>query len=274
MNILLTGASGLIGRQVLAAAGDADQIWALSRSPIDQPGRATVIPADLASASFADNLPSPIDTIVHLAQSSAYRDFPERALDVFDVNVGSTARLLDWGRRKGIKRFVLASAGGAGRTAATPLAYYLASKRSAELIADGYRSHFDVVTLRFHFVYGRGQRSTMLMPRLIESVKQGSAITLAGDDGIRITPTHVSDAVTAVLNASRVSGSHTIDIGGPEVLSIKAIAETIGRKLGVVPVFRAADRPEDDVIADPAAMTAVLGAPARTLSVGLDDLLA
>lgn len=274
MNILLTGAGGLIGRHLLRAAGGVDRLWAVSRSPIDKPGKAEVVVADLADPSFIDRLPSAIDTIVHLAQSSAYRDFPAGAIDVFDVNVGSTARLLDWGRRIGIKRFVLASAGGAGRVSATPLAYYLASKRSAELLAGGYRDHFDVIALRFHFVYGRGQRSTMLMPRLVESVKKGSAISLAGTDGIRITPTHVSDAVSAVMHAVRAAGSHTIDVGGPEALSIKAIADAIGRKVGIAPVFHHSDQPADDVIADLSVMRAVLGAPGRTLDSGLDDLLA
>jgi UDP-glucose 4-epimerase len=274
MNILLTGAGGLIGRHLLMSAQGPDRIWALSRSATAQPGTAQAIVADLADPSFVDRLPRSIDTVVHLAQSSAYRDFPDGAVDVFDVNVGSTARLLDWGRRIGIERFVLASAGGAGRATDTPLAYYLASKRSAELLAGGYRSCFDVVTLRFHFVYGRGQRPAMLMPRLIDSVRSGRAISLSGADGIRITPTHVSDAVTAVMGAVRVSGSHAIDVGGPEVLSIRAIASTIGRKLGIPPVFHPDDRPADDVIADLSAMRALLGAPGRTLDAGMDDVLA
>ena len=273
MNILLTGAGGLIGRHLLTPDSP-DHIWAVARSPIAQPAKAEVIIADLADPSFIDRLPSSIDTIVHLAQSSAYRDFPAGALDVFAVNVASTARLLDWARRKGVKRFVLASAGGAGRHSATPLAYYLASKRSAELLAEGYCDHFDVVTLRFHFVYGQGQRPTMLMPRLIDSVRNGKAITLAGPDGIRITPTHVSDAARAVVSATRVSGSHVIDVGGPEVLSIKSIAEAIGRKLQRTPRYEVQFDQGADVVADLAAMQMRLGAPRRDLASGLDDLLA
>ena len=49
---------------------------------------------------------------MHLAQSPRYRDFPEGALDVFEVNVGSTQRLLDWACRQGVKRFIYASSGG------------------------------------------------------------------------------------------------------------------------------------------------------------------
>jgi len=274
MKILVTGAAGLIGRHLLASLDAHVEVHALSRSAPAERGNARVIEADLTSSSFERLLPGSIDTIVHLAQSSAYRDFPERALDVFAVNVASTARLLEWGRRAGASRFILASAGGAGRDSASPLAYYLATKRSAELLSLGYRSALDVTVLRFHFVYGAGQRSTMLVPRLVESVRKGTPIILAGPEGIRITPTHVSDAAAAIRASMQIDGSHVIDVGGPEVLSLKAIATTIGDKVGRAPVFEIDRQPAADVIADLTEMRARLGEPQRRFALGVDDLLA
>jgi len=275
MKILVTGAAGLIGRHLIASLDAGPDIWAVSRSPIADAGRAHVITADLTSPHFVDTLPASIDTIVHLAQSSAYRDFPERALDVFAVNVASTARLLDWGRRAGASRFILASAGGAGRDAVSPLAYYLASKRSAELLALGYQSAMQVIVLRFHFVYGAGQRPSMLVPRLIESVRSGTPITLAGTDGIRLTPTHVTDAVNAIHGSMRLDGAHTIDVGGPEVLTLKSMASIIGRKISREPKFeRSTGEVPPDLIADLTEMRALLGGPQRRFELGVDDLLA
>jgi UDP-glucose 4-epimerase len=273
--VLVTGAAGLIGRELLASAGEATRFVALTRAPIAHPHGTPGIVADLRSPSFVDALPAAIDTVVHLAQSPAYRDFPDGALDVFDVNVASTARLLDWGRRAGIKRFVLASAGGAGNVQNLPLGFYLASRRSAELLASSYHHCFDVVVLRFYFVYGREQRSTMLVPRLIESVKSGTAITLAGADGIRLTPTHVSDAARAVIGALAVTGTHIIDVGGPEVLTLRTLAEVIAGKVGRAPVFERGGQTSGDLIADTGQMRTLLGAPPRReFHSGVDDLLA
>ena len=57
------------------------------------------------------HLPSHIDGVLHLAQSHAYRDFPAGAVDMFRVNVASTASLLEYARRAGASRFYLASTG-------------------------------------------------------------------------------------------------------------------------------------------------------------------
>ncbi len=273
MSVLLTGAGGLIGRYVLAALDPAADVVPVGRPGSMPGGRA--LSADLSSPTFTDVLPAGIDTIVHLAQSSRYRDFPEGADDVFAVNVGATARLLDWGRRVGIRRFVLASAGGAARvTDGHPLGHYLASKRAAELLAASYQGVFDVITLRMHFVYGRGQRDSALIPRLITAVRDGATIALAGPDGIRVTPTYAADAAAAVIASTRLSGSHVLDVGGPEMLSLRDIATAIGRRMQREPRFSIGPEGDrQDVIADVAATSAVLGRPCYSFERGLDDLL-
>jgi len=273
MKILVTGAAGLIGRHLLASIDAMHDVTAVTRRPWSEATRAHVIQADLGSPSFIDRLPASIDTVIHLAQSDAYRDFPARAADIFNVNVASTARLLEWARAAGARRFILASAGGADRAAQSPLTFYLATRRSAELLAAGYQPYFNVVTLRFHFVYGTGQAPTMLMPRLVASIRNGSPIALAGPDGLRLTPTHVSDAVMAITSALRIDGSHVIDVAGPEVLSLKAIASIIGRKIGRDPVFEVNGQPPSDIIANLELMRRLLGEPRRRFESGVDDLL-
>lgn len=275
MKILVTGAQGLIGRRAVAALAGAHEVWAVSRTGAALPG-GRALAADLAAPGFLSALPDGIDTIVHLAQSRHYADFPDQALDVFRVNVQSTALLLDWGRRHGLRRFILASAGGVDAApSAGRLAYYLGTKRAAELLAGAYGEEFPVVTLRFHFVYGRGQRPTMLVPRLVASVQAGRPITLAGPDGIRVSPTHVDDAAAAIVAAATLEESATIEVGGPESLSLRYIAECIGRRLGRAPVFDVGPRGEAaDLVPDTSAFRALLASPGRRFDDGVGDLLA
>lgn len=117
------------------------------------------------------------------------------------------------------------------------LEFYLTTKLCSEILAHNFSKFLSVVVLRFFFVYGPAQRKTMLIPRLINHVRSGEPIQLQGEDGIRINPTHVSDAVAATVRALELAGSHTINVGGPEVLSMRAIGTAIGRALGRAPIF-------------------------------------
>jgi nucleoside-diphosphate-sugar epimerase len=117
------------------------------------------------------------------------------------------------------------------------LGFYLSTKICSEILAQNYSRFFNVAILRYFFVYGRGQRETMLIPRLIQRVREGQPILLQGEDGIRTNPTHVSDAVAATKRALELTSSHTINIGGPEVLSMREIGNLIGKAVGRKPVY-------------------------------------
>ena len=100
------------------------------------------------------------DTVIHLAQSRHYRQFPERADDIFAVNVKSTFQLLDYARRAGAGRFLHASSGGVfgysyekfvETDPVNPLNFYLSSKYCAELMVGNYRDYFLTIVLRFFF---------------------------------------------------------------------------------------------------------------------------
>lgn len=274
VSTVITGAGGLIGRNLVAALERDGDVWALTRQAAGSGGRARWIEADLANPAFLDRLPEGVDTVVHLAQSPHYRDFPDQAGDVFNVNVASTAMLLDWSHRHGVRRFVFASAGGADRAGdGAPLSNYLAGKRAAELIAQSYAAQFSVTVLRFFFVYGKDQRRSMLMPRLVDAVRAGNPLTLAGPDGIRLNPTHVDDAVAAVRQAVIADRPGTFEIAGPEVMSMRQIGDVIGARVGRAPQFTIDQRGGTDLIGDISEMSAQLIAPRRRLADGIEDLL-
>lgn len=247
---LITGANGLVGRAAVEQLSPARKVYALVRKMPDQPFSDPVTPVvyDLRQSQDME-LPEIPDTIIHLAQSSRHRDFPDGALDVFDVNVGSTQRLLEWGCRHGVKRFVYASSGGvygpgdkaweesASIDPMISLDHYNASKRSGELLANAYRNYMTVIVLRFFFVYGPGQRRIMLIPRLLESVANGRPIMLQGTNGIRLNPIYVDDAAASVAAAAQLEQSETINVVGPEVLTLREIGSLMGEVMGHVPQF-------------------------------------
>jgi nucleoside-diphosphate-sugar epimerase len=285
-SVLLTGATGLIGSHFANACRDRYAIHALSRRPphAGAPYRA-LTQLDLAGPWRADALPPRIDAVVHLAQSEHFREFPEQAAEIFSVNAGATVRLLDYARRAGARTFVLASSGGVygasdtglSENAVIPargdLGFYLGTRLCSEIVAQSYSAHFSVITLRFFFAYGPGQRASMLVPRLIESVRAGAPIALQGDDGIRINPTFATDAATAVECALSLEGMHNINVAGPEILSLRQIAEAIGQAVGRHPVYAVEPVPPRHIIGDIEKMSQLLRPPAVGFRQGLERML-
>jgi UDP-glucose 4-epimerase len=286
MKILITGAGGLLGIHAVRYLTPQHEVHALVHSGPTQPIPGTTYHViDLAQSGGLEKLPQQMDAVIHLAQSARFREFPDQALDVFNVNVGSTARLLEYSRRSGARTFILASSGGvygAGdeafkEHAAMPqhglLGYYLGSKLCAEVLAQNYASLLNVSVLRFFFMYGKGQKRSMLVPRLIDNISAGHPVALQGQDGIRINPIHVSDAVAVLEGCLGLSGSHTFNVAGNEVLSMREIAETIGVAVGREPVFTLEPTVARHLTADIDAMRRELAVPKVNFAQGIRDLL-
>jgi UDP-glucose 4-epimerase len=206
---------------------------------------------------------------------------------VVAVNVGAAAQLLAWGQRVGITRFIHASTGGLYGTGPVPfretdpvkieggLAHYLATKRSAELLADAYARYFHVATLRYFFIYGAGQRPHMLMPRLVASVRNGSAIKLAGRDGIEINPVHADDAAAATIKATALDRSAVINVAGPHRLSLRDVGTAIGGIVGRDAQFETnPTQSAQHVLGDTTLMRNLLVAPTIAFADGVAALCA
>jgi len=261
--ILITGANGLLGRHAVKMLTGENEIHALvHKLPQDPIPGVEYYPYDFNSDWFTDKLPKDIHTVMHLAQSELFREFPEHALDVFQVNVTSTVKLLDYARLVGAKKFIFTSTGGIYDTSMgtvnenTPintlgkLGNYFATKLCSEILTYNYTSYFDVSLLRLFFMYGKGQKRSMLIPRLVDNVKNGKPIRLTETGGVVINPIHVSDVVNVLNKLMESEGSYTYNVAGPEKLSLKSIVEIIAQKLDKKPVFEYTNEKADDCIAE------------------------
>ena len=285
MRLLVTGATGFVGSRLIAHLADRHQLYAVARrQPERAPESCTWIEQDLRTLQ-PDLLPDSIDGVIHLAQSTRYRDFPDGAEDMFAVNVASTCGLLEYARRAGARAFVLASTGGVydyhpdpiseSEQEPRPTTFYFRSKRAAEILAGSYTDLFAVMVLRFFFVYGPGQ-TRMLIPTLTDKVDAGQEIVIEGDPGLRINPIHVDDAIRAFEPALDAGISATINVAGPEGLTITDLIGLIGEILGRSPSVTHDDaQPPGDLVADIRRLRELLGVvPAISPAEGLRATLA
>jgi nucleoside-diphosphate-sugar epimerase len=286
--ILITGATGLVGSYLLDTLKDSDdEIFVISHSQKSFSDNITFIKIDLAKEWDFRDLPKEMDVIVHLAQSENFRLFPDTAQEVYNVNTVSTLRLADYARLSGVKNFIYASSAGiygssngSAFTENTDIVYkkelgfYLATKLSSEMILENYQSIFNVVMLRYFFIYGTGQKRGMLIPRLIDNVIDGKSIRIEGDKGLLINPTHAQDAAEAVIRSMDLNISAKINIGGPDTIYLKEIVDIIGQKLTKTPIFDFAPKKENfAILGDITEMKLLLGAPQISFNEGINSLI-
>lgn len=275
MNCILFGASGLIGTHLMPFLQKKYTVETIGRHNTNS------YSLDLEREWSITTLPSRIDSVVYLAQSEKFRDFPESAESVFRVNTLSLLRAFDYARRAGARTFVYASSGGVYGSSpevcdedapACPhgeLGFYLGTKMCGEIIAENYTPYMNVVVLRPFFVYGPGQRKDMLIPRLVERVRNGQPIQLAGEDGLHINPTYVEDAARAIQQALTVDTSCKVNIGGPEILSLRRIGEHIGEALGKEVRFERTDGAPARIVGSIEKMSRMLWQPRVSFAEGI-----
>jgi UDP-glucose 4-epimerase len=277
MRVLVTGATGFVGGHLLPALAERHDVIALARDPsrVTARERVSVVEADLSRPLEAAVLP-PFDAVVHLAQANV--PFPERANELFRVNVGSTQELLAAAREAGARRFVLASSGSVYGFGDAPVAesdplratdFYAVTKRSAELLVGAYRDELETTILRFFAPYGPGQRGR-LVPSLVQRVREGRPVTLNEGGRPRMTPIFVDDVVRVVLAALDRDGHEIVNVAGDEVCGIDDLAAAIGEALGREPVFEPGGNGAGDLIASNARMRELLhAAPLVPVAEGL-----
>lgn len=255
MRLLVTGASGFLGRRLCTLLRERHDIVGLYASERPDISGVRWVRHRHTPGTSAAHLPDDVEGIVHLAQSARYREFPEGAADMYAVNVDFLFQLLEHARRCGARAFVNTStggvydaAGGALREDAgvRPRGFYPASKLAAEALCAPYESLFAVTSLRLFFIYGAGQAGR-LIPNLAARIRDGQPIDLAGRaGGLCLTPTHADDVVAVIEAALAQAWQGTCNVAAPEVLSIEDIARALGGALGIAPAFQRDGREEPE----------------------------
>jgi 2-alkyl-3-oxoalkanoate reductase len=208
VRVLVTGASGMLGRGVAQALADrGDQVTILQRHPAG-----LGLPELLTDISDADSVRAAAtkqDAVIHLAAKVNVIG-PEAEYE--RVNVQGTRAVVNACVAAGIRRLVhvsspsVAHSGsplvGRGADPADPVGArgpYARSKAAAELIALGAdRGQLAVVAIRPHSVWGPGD--TQLVARVVDRAR-GGRLPIIGSGAALIDSTYVVNAVEALLAA-------------------------------------------------------------------------
>ena len=217
MKVLVTGASGFLGRAVAAAIVAAGhEVRCFQRRPSGVTGATDALgsitePSEVAAAVAG------VDAIVHLA---AKVSLAGSAAEFTAVNVGGTRSLIAAARAAGVQRLVFVSSpsvahSGSSITGDDALPAdpehargdYARTKAAAELLALAADSEdLRVVVVRPHLVWGPGD--TQLIARIVERARAGR-LPLLGHGAALIDSTYIDNAADAIAVAlERVDAVH------------------------------------------------------------------
>ena len=282
MQALVTGASGFIGNLLVRRLVQLGHtVYCLRRQHQAEPSdRIKNIVQDLADPLDKGALPAHVDGIWHLAASTDAQADP---LALAVVNIDGTARLLDWANECGARFFIFASTGGvcgyhegliSEETPCRPTNNYSVTKYQAELLVQASGHRFTTAIMRLFFPYGPGQRGRF-MPGLFAKVREGQPVTVYnGGANPRLNPIFVTDVVDILLKGASWPHSTMVNVAGKEVISVLALARTIGTLLGRVPLFSGVDDPQMlDLVADTRRLNNEWGfTPGTVLAAGLASM--
>jgi uncharacterized protein YbjT (DUF2867 family) len=232
--ILLTGATGVVGGELLPALLDeGHQVRVLVRDPRklgEHRVDVQITLGDLRDPLSIRHAMRGVDTVIHLA--ATIRDQPGGTIE--ELNGLATVRLLRLAERAGASRFVFFSAMGATDFQRTR---FFRSKALAEHAVR--ESPLRTTVFAPSIVYRPGDPWITLLQRL----SLLPAVPVSGEGRALYQPIwsrDVARCVASAVNGSRESADSRYELAGPEVLSyddiVERVLETTGRNRPLVHV--------------------------------------
>jgi nucleoside-diphosphate-sugar epimerase len=245
MKVLIIGSGGFLGKNLFNYLLD-QNIDVIGCSSAEHHG----ICADTGLLSSQFSIPPDTHTVIYLSQSPYYRQVPEMAEHLLNVNVVSAVKVAEIARRANVKHFIYTSTGNVYAPSFEPLSedapinrnnWYALSKIHAEESLSLFRNDFDVTIMRLFGVYGTGQ-TDKLIPNLFNTVLQRRKVFVDRNpidsndiDGLKISLINVVDLVKIFLQCiiSPNLKSYLLNISSHEVVSIRHITKLISQALDI-----------------------------------------
>ena len=226
--ILVTGATGFVGRNVCRAFAERDIGFAALARETSDTAPLTAIDADIRRADLCDveSLTAALDgcdAVVHLAAAA---DVTSPALNR-RVNVDGVTALIDACRRAGVRRVLFFSTNCATRDLRDA---YGITKMEGEALFAG--SGLDVTVFRPTMIYGAESKE---FRTFVNAVRRFKIVPLIGHGRHTIRPVALPDVVGAVIAAldRPAAVGRTYDIAGPESISFNDLVRLTARVLGL-----------------------------------------
>jgi nucleoside-diphosphate-sugar epimerase len=249
--ILVTGATGFVGRAVLPELARLGELVAVARRAVPEAARSHLVP-DIAEVADWGAFLDGVTDIVHLAaRVHVMGDDPEGEAGFMRVNLAATEALASAAAAAGVARFVFLSTVKVNGDAThshpftegdppRPVGPYAVSKLRAETMLTGLRTGMERVILRPPLVYGPGAKGNFAA--LLRLCRSGLPLPFGAVDNRRslLAAANLASAIAACVAAPRRDGARTYllrdgeDVSTPDL--VRRLAAALGRRARLVPV--------------------------------------
>jgi nucleoside-diphosphate-sugar epimerase len=242
MKVLVTGASGMVGRNLV--------------SYFEEKG-VGVIPTDLAGWEVSGDLLDrgfvfsrlaslDFDAIIHLAAITELKKTIEDPRLCFEVNCFGTLNMLELARKKGVTRMVFSSSANVfGAPKANPVTEespfgprvpYDYSKVICENMAMGFfkSKNLPVSITRSWLLFGEYDQPSRATLRFIRACLKDEPLTLFNEGKDTTSPSHAANYAKMALTLLRDEKAigQAFNFGGERAVSVRELAETVKKLTG------------------------------------------
>lgn len=273
--VLVTGGAGFIGSNLANHLAAHNDVIAIDNEYLGTPANLDESVTYRKMDVLADELPTAVDVVFHLAALSSYAMHEDETRRGVRVNVEGFVNTLEQARADGCESVVYASTSSLYGTQTTPSPEsmpveahtgYEASKLSRETYGEYFSTHYDmtVAGLRLFSVYQgyngtehhKGQYANVIS-QFADAIAAGDSPVLYGDGTQTRDFTHVDDVVRAFEIAADEQLDGVYNVGTGTSHSFNTVVDRINDELGtaVEPTYVENPIPEELYVHDTCAET-------------------
>jgi UDP-glucose 4-epimerase len=242
MHVLITGASGFLGRQLITFLDKKHDVYVLTHRHGLSVRNLQQLNGDILQPDEFGKKLMDIDAVIHLAAINKARTDLE-CKRLFETNVVGTFNMLEIARKMAVRKFIFASSAAVyGHKKVQPVketfppnpkSLYGLSKLISERTCMYYGSThgFSAVCLRISNIYGPDQPSGFIVTDLFDKSNLFNMIEVENSSSTRDF-VYVGDAARALAKCLDVNVSGVINVGSGKETSALEIAIQLGKFSG------------------------------------------
>ena len=277
MRILLTGASGFMGRRIapkLAAEGV--DVIAVDRNPDPHLNIRAYYQGDICRSQILNEINEEVDAVIHLAADVDIC----AGYDCMVDNIYGVFLLTQWARRNNAGKFIYPSTIGIfdalndgaqadERYPIAPASLYGMTKYLGENCLNA--SGIEAILLRFPYIYGPGDLKGAIA-NIFHSIAADKPPKIRNE---RRDYLHIDDAIDAIMRALEYQGEERVfNVGSGTLTEMKEIVNLISGICGTQPKMRIEGTRNNLATDFSLAAKELNWAPARSLDSGLREEVA